>query len=287
MKYLTNFESEKGVEKDAQVFINNNGNVIPVFKISSFHSLTQFVGYGKYLNRKYGSVYLRGQTHFYPTGLVPSLLRGCGTSTVKIDRFHIHRNDFQKNSKHFKLYDKNVMDPLLQHYGVKTDWLDLVDNLWVALWFGIHHFDGFLVDGMQHVHVSPQDSNSYCYVFLMLVDAIHEIKNLPGICKGKTTVLVDLRKACPSVFLRPHAQHALMVKKQFSANAYNYNDLVIGVAKIKISDCLDWIGYNGLMSIQSLFPPTFYDYGYRMLLEEYKIPSEFINEYGAIQLISY
>ncbi|GAA0468199.1 hypothetical protein Ade02nite_79030 [Paractinoplanes deccanensis] len=31
-------------------------------------------------------------------------------------------------------------EPLLQHYGIRTRWLDLVGNIWSALWFACHHF---------------------------------------------------------------------------------------------------------------------------------------------------
>jgi hypothetical protein len=35
-------------------------------------------------------------------------------------------------------------EPLLQHYGLATTWIDLVDNIWVALWFACHkaHISG-------------------------------------------------------------------------------------------------------------------------------------------------
>ena len=52
-----------------------SGN-IPVYEIHSFHSLTQFIGFGKYLNRESGNVYLRGQTSLYNGSLTPSALRG-------------------------------------------------------------------------------------------------------------------------------------------------------------------------------------------------------------------
>ncbi|WP_420914265.1 FRG domain-containing protein [Comamonas aquatica] len=26
----------------------------------------------------------------------------------------------------------------MQHYGLNTTWIDIVDNIWVALWFACH-----------------------------------------------------------------------------------------------------------------------------------------------------
>lgn len=287
MEYIFNFQQGRYAERDCNFFSNSRGGIIPIFNITSFHTLTQFVGYGKYINRNFGNVYFRGQTTLYPEGLKPSLLRTQSSPARKISIFLRMQRELAQKSKDFGFYEPQILSPLLQHYGFKTQWLDLVDNLWVAIWFSLHNFDSFNCDGMQHVHISPQDNDTYAYIFLILVDATKEKEGLPGVYQGDNTTLVDLRKACPSLFLRPHAQHALMVKKTFSKNVFNYNDLVIGIAKIKTSDGFDWIGRNGLMSIQSLFPPTYYDYGYRMLLEQFKTSQEFFTEYGSIQLISY
>ena len=117
-----------------------------------------------------------------------------------------------------------------------------------------------------------------------------------GVYKSTSTIMVDLRKAVPSFFLRPHAQHALMLRKRSSKyeDFMDYTDRIIGIAKIRVKDGLKWIGQTGLLSVQSLFPPPYYDTGYANLLNEYKKPSnnqintvDYIKLFGSIQDISH
>ena len=70
----------------------------------------------------------------------------------------------------------------------------------------------------------------------------------------------------------------------------DYTDRIIGIAKIRVKDGLKWIGQTGLLSVQSLFPPPYYDTGYANLLNEYKKPSnnqintvDYIKLFGSIQ----
>jgi FRG domain len=98
-------------------------------------------------------------------------------------------------------------EPLLQHYGLATTWIDLVDNIWVALWFACHkaHASG---KRSQYLHFETrlpgQTPDDFAYILLIAVDS--EPGGAPGLLKGKSTELVDLRVTCPSIFLRPHAQ---------------------------------------------------------------------------------
>ena len=182
------------------------------------------------------------------------------------------------------------MEPLLQHYGIKTYWLDIVDNVWVALWFALHKTTSTIIDNREYIHIYENDANESAYVFLVGCDATKESQTQPGLYEGSSSVVVDLRKAIPSYFLRPHAQHALMVKKKGAHSLFtDYSDMVIAVAKISVLDGLKWIGQTGLMSVQSLFPPP-YDTGYASLLNEYRNQESYINfikQFGSIQNISY
>ena len=72
---LTDFDKKTPDPVGVECLTSPSGN-IPVYEIHSFHSLTQFIGFGKYLNRESGNVYLRGQTSLYNGSLTPSALRG-------------------------------------------------------------------------------------------------------------------------------------------------------------------------------------------------------------------
>lgn len=225
MNFINKFQADISMN---DVFMNSSSEILPVYIIDSFHLLTQFIGYGKYINRNFGNVYLRGQSQLYPAGLQPSLLRGAKDPALRIKNQNRNVNKILERSHNFKEYKYSKLVPLLQHYGFKTQWLDIVDNLWVAIWFSLHDFNSFQCDGMQHVHISERKDDTYAYVFLIATDATCESQAEPGIYKKNGSTLVDLRKFYPSTFLRPHAQHGLMIKKTFS------NSFLIAILTITI-----------------------------------------------------
>ena len=303
---LTDFE-KKTPDPVLVSYVSTASGDIPVYEIKSFHSLTQLIGFGKYLNKGECNVYLRGQTSLYEGLMTPSVLRpkknkktgiaeplSCG-KRISDYKHYIHES--LSCTKSFNSWDKLLIEPLLQHYGIKTYWLDVVDNVWVALWFSLHTTTPTIVDSREYIHISENAPDQYGYVFLMGCDAQKEDKELPGVYRGNTTLLVDLRKAVPSYFLRPHAQHGLMLKKTSEKpNDYaDYSDKIIAVAKVSVADGLRWIGQTGLLSVQSLFPPPYYDTGFASLMNEYKMAASFnskseknfIQMFGSIQDITY
>lgn len=298
MELITDFEGRTSDKVEVE-YISTISGVIPVYSIKSYHSLTQFIGYGKYINNRWGNVYLRGQTSLYNGYLSPSLLRrkiisgenqlvkekaeAATSNTVKFSNINInHRfseykhqiNESLNGTRHFTGWNKDIIEPLLQHYGIKTHWIDIVDNIWVALWFALHKTTSTIADGREYIHMFENDDDEYGYVFLIGCDAQDKNPYQAGIYRSPSTIMVDLRKAVPSFFLRPHAQHALMLRKRSDKyeNFMDYTDRIIGIAKIRVKDGLKWIGQTGLLSVQSLFPPPYYDAGYANLLNEYKKP---------------
>lgn len=298
---LTDFE--KKTSDPVQVsFVTTPSGEVPVYEISSFHSLTQLIGFGKYMNRDCGNVYLRGQTSLYAGNLPPSVLRPKRgmhiNNTKRIAQYKHNIRESVAQTKNFKDRDSLIIEPMLQHYGIRTYWLDIVDNIWIALWFAVHKTNAKIVDGREYIHIFENEADQYGYVFLISSDATAEVQNQPGIYRGVQTTLVDLRKAIPSYFLRPHAQHALMLKKNSeNPNEFaDYSDRIVAIAKISVSNVLKWIGQTGLLSVQSLFPPPYYDSGYEQLLNEYKMPESckeqfsqknYIQSFGSIQDITY
>lgn len=307
MKIIDSFEKQASGVEHVDEITKHDGTKVPVYLINSFHTLTQFVGYAKYKNRFYGNVYLRGQTLLHSGKLIPSVFRPFGGNSIAnySERFHNYnsrKNIALKETPAFDGINKQALEALLQHYGVKTTWLDIVDNLWIALWFGLHNFDSITLQSHEHIHITEAAPENYAYIFLLLIDAQQEKEEkrkdgpikIPGVYYGESSYLVDLRKAVQSFYLRPHAQHALMIQKKqiltrepLEQADIDYSDFIVGIAKIPVSTGLDWIGRNGLLSIQSLFPPTYYDHGYRRLLEYYSVDPTAIPTYGSIQLISY
>lgn len=308
MQIIDSFEQQIiGVARDGQIQIST-GEEVPVYTIDSFHVLTQFVGYAKYINRQNANVYLRGQTGLYDGHLIPSIYRplsgsGSVNYSERTPKYMEKVHQALSKSKAFDSIDSRAIVPLLQHYGIKTSWLDVVDNLWVALWFGLHKFHSIILQNHEYIHISEVNPNEYAYLFLIAVDAREELAScikdkrvsFPGVYSGETTQLVDLRKAVPSYYLRPHAQHGLMIHKKRINHTHgrllekvdvDYSEFVVGVAKIPAALGFSWIGHTGLLSTQSLFPSAVYDNGYSKLIQYYQVDANSIPTYGSIQIIS-
>ena len=78
--------------------------------------------------------------------------------------------------------------------------------------------------------------------------------------------VVDLRNNLPSLFLRPHAQHGLMLHN-LDKNDWDMTDLVEATIRIKLSKALKWLGNGELLSTGGLFPSPVYDLGMQKLLK--------------------
>ena len=155
-----------------------------------------------------------------------------------------------------------AVEPLLQHYGVKTRWLDVVDNLWVALWFACHHFER---EG-RYVHVVRKTLHGPARVgvYVIAVVMAGETQEVaPGLhlsqVSGRT---IDLRRAVPSYYIRPHAQHGLLVRPR----ADDMANLKMAAFRVELADALTWLGESLLLSAFGLYPPATVDDGYRQLL---------------------
>ncbi len=258
------------------------GKQIKVYTITTPQDLTAFVGLGKYLNRGGHNVYLRGQDKFYP-GMIPSLLRGKNSEEASkvCTRLHELLNIVNRSNTQLADFHDNIMEPIFQHYGMKTTMIDLVDNVWVALWFGMHTADSEQKGEYQYVHYKERQDDGYAYIFLMASDAVDECRiygrrmddiKYSGIYEGENTMAVDLRRALFWNFLRPHAQHGVMLSKKSKGgdlSSMDYSDLIVGVARIPVEIGKKWLGGNELLSVDTLFPSATYDHGFRMVLNSF------------------
>jgi hypothetical protein len=79
------------------------------------------------------------------------------------------------------------------------------------------------------------------------------------------TRVIDLRKAVPSFYLRPHAQHGLLIRPRA-----NHGTLQLAALQIPLVRALEWLGSSVLLSPFGLYPPASVDVGYRRLLDHIK-----------------
>jgi hypothetical protein len=187
------------------------------------------------------NIYFRGESR-NNAHVIPSLFRDKGTPlAVNNDiqnRFRAY-NDLKKRAvKHYKdrvsrFYED--VDVLFQHYGIKSPVIDLVDNIYVAMWFGM--------DG---------NTDGYGYIRIMNTTA-------------KEISVGDLRKEHSSLSLRLHTQHGLIMKKNVSRwNKSNIYFDEYEVARIKFP--ADTKSLNGMLfSKANIYPDTTLDNTFKIL----------------------
>jgi hypothetical protein len=245
---------------------------LPTLEVHSQHAFTQAVGYVKFSYKDHFSVLYRGQSKNYGA-LKPSIFRGIQTDTAIHNR-NKKINDFLAGANHLSLFINGTPDHaregILQHYGINTRWIDLVDNHWIALWFSAHKF--YSTNDRYNSHFERReddDEGGYAYILLLGAPRFWINRAYPGQYSDTDSQLIDLRVAAPSLYLRPHSQHALLMRRVSYAKSADTDlqNRVVGVIRIPLKLVKEWLGVGGLIGPSSLFPPPYYDRGYQQLLE--------------------
>lgn len=246
-----------------------------VFHVANPHALTQAAGYLKFIEgpaRR--GVFFRGQRKLYKT-LSPTLFRDIATQEAQSRRIRALRQACASIARENIIFDQippEAHEPLLQHYGLNTSWLDLVDNIWIALWFACHRAMAVGPSGC-FLHFERRDpadeQEAFAYILLVAADIVPSDPFVPGLWRGSNTELVDLRVSAPSIFLRPHAQHGVLFRMRGNAvrRPLDYAPQVVGTIRVDLRHALKWLGEAATLSTHALFPPPFYDKGYGFLLE--------------------
>ncbi|MCW5950828.1 MAG: FRG domain-containing protein [Propionibacteriaceae bacterium] len=267
-----------------------------ILDILDQHALIQTVGWLKFTGM--GTVLFRGQTQDHgniePSGLrgtgihgYETLLRAtrdlsdrlfgsscdCGKGGTRVPVHRCRERLTRDRSKTAALLPgvwRASVEPLLQHYGYSTRWVDVVDNVWIALWFGCHNQ---ITSGRHAYHtlrsVTDEGLDANCYVTVLNAGPL-----TPGAIPGHSTNghyhVVDLRYAVPSAYLRPHAQHGLLIRSSASPSAPSYqrvSECTAATLRIRLVDAITWLGHGSLTTGHALFPPATRDDGYRRLLD--------------------
>jgi hypothetical protein len=245
-----------------------------VLHVNDPHAFVQAAGYIKHIfGARREHVLFRGESSRHYTeapGLFRNLRKHSGESSA-IKALNDVLRKARTENRIFEKMDVRIHEPLLQHYGLKTTWLDVVDNIWVALWFACHtahtagQFGQFLHFERRAV---SKELAGFAYIRLVAADAEPVIQAPAGMVTGAATELVDLRVAAPSFFLRPHAQHGLLMRMRGDANRrpLDYSARIRGTIRISLHDALDWLGSGAMLGTHALFPPPYYDEGFNILL---------------------
>lgn len=110
------------------------------------------------------------------------------------------------------------------------------------------------------------------YVYLLLMAFPYSTgRSEYGVSESDEFVVIDLRRALPSIYLRPHAQHALVVRRRDTdkvqpAKYYDLASQVVSILKVRIDRVNKWLGNGELLTKENLFPSPGIDQGYNTLL---------------------
>lgn len=216
MTYAERFLKDRKnlIERYPEWKIEVDGKIIT---LNSPELLAGFAGYLKFQIKRVtteAKVYFRGELNDHVSA-IPSLYRFNNLSDFndqniqkRTDAYNDLINELPGLFKAKRFAEENP-PCILQHYGIKTNWIDLVDNLFVALWFS-------------NYRAAPK--NDYTYIKFFSTDA-----------NGSGLQIEDLRESHSSLSLRPHCQHAISVTrsiKNWNVNNCDFSTNVIAIAKI-------------------------------------------------------
>lgn len=249
--------------------------------VSSYRALMRLVGLCWY--RSTNQVLLRGQTRCFEN-LRPS---ACRSPSLARDPAAI--DGFLERFRRTVRYDQSPTyacstEPLLQHYGVRTRWVDFVDSVPQALFFATHDFvrSPFAVSSDEMTYVPTLRASGVLYVVDVGVLTPREVdgKTVPGVFSTDWGGEVcDLRRAKPSQSLRPHMQHGWLCRP-VDGSLDLWNRVVLQV-EFDSKLAREWLVGAGCLTRESLFPDKKWDETYKQLLSK-KMTSFFENEHSSI-----
>ena len=262
-----------------------------VIRCESLEALIQAVGYLKFLNK--GPVYFRGQDRIYQKGMpTSSIYREDKSKLASLDcliEWLLHKTDdsqYAKSRKKCSLPFHSVaayaLEPLMQHYGVKTRWLDLTDSLPYALFFSLAQYvniectkldsngriilDGYdvktgssCISRVMRNNVVSLNARSVnpVYLIAICIDGLgRPVKGEKGITCYPHCTLLDARACIPSQYLRPHMQHALMLKMDINSFDVCGNQLEkTFIFELPRAAVLEWLGSGKMFNPSVISPP--------------------------------
>lgn len=276
------------------------GSDVRVIHTESLEALVQYLGYLKYIAE--GPVFFRGQKRLYdpyvpkPTALRKSQESKIGETIYDLIAmsnkwgyatcgFKKHKPLLSKStgakkgafSEGMPLY---AIEPLLQHYGFDTRWLDLTDSLSHALLFSVVEYEDLVTPATDfsryqlerdksplsrvmcnkkaYIDNSEVKTERFSYIYAICPGKLLRQNVVKGVSKYEDGWIMDARVALASQYLRPHAQHGLLLfpKHVFhEASIPLYSDhLSTAVFEVPREKVLSWLGKGELFDLSSVYP---------------------------------
>ena len=194
-------------------------------------------------------VFLRGETRCFPSSVL-SLFRNAGNELEQrwaaYKCFLNRPQELHPPLRGTRWQGTEHLGAVLQHYGIRTPWLDVVRNLYTAIWFATHDFE---TRGSCFVATTSEREHGYISIY----DARPE---------GRTWLkVVDLWGDDSSRHFRSHAQHGLSLAKQDDdGNPRGKQDLEpYRIAHVRFPNSRQWALCGHMFSTRFLFPAPEYD----------------------------
>ncbi len=260
MENFRNQYSHLGVEigeKEGKDWHEKNGRYLHIPDPVLLAALTA------YCSVRRQQVFLRGCTENHPTSL-PSLFRGKsrnGAAPCQGERIQIWdayqtalislRKELAPNSGKSRWRRRNL-GAVLQHYGIKTPWLDVVRNLHTAIWFATHE-----LDPAQKIWLPiPRENHGWISFYR---------RRTP---EGNSLMVGDLWGEQSSRHFRPHVQQGLSLAMQKDSapcpsKEQDFNHYRI--AQVRIPNRTKWMLCGSMFTPAFLFPPDNQDSSLRKL----------------------
>ena len=212
-------------------------------------------------------VFMRGQSNDYPR-MQPSMCRNIDCTQ---NNFQVRYEAYEKlvseirNVNNLKRFQGEIGGAILQHYGIRTPWLDLVDNLFIALWFACHNRTNS--EPFQYI---PRSLGEFGWIyFLRLEDPMdrESIFENHGVIVGENSKWCDLRCYQTSLSLRAHTQHGIFASRSNLDNlSYDLGDFVVSAVKFPVTrEFISLLNEFIPFSTAYMFPSSYYDNTYKNL----------------------
>ena len=181
-----------------------------------------------------GKLLLRGQPEDHE-GMVPGIFRedrNLPEGTLR-DAEACLENLLRGILPRHKRFQRPDLAALLQHYGVKTTWLDVVDDLRIASWFAMHKIS----DGRAEPRA---EGSGWIYLLSSKSDA-------------ESLTVLDLRMVHHGLSLRPHVQQGWSIR----GTGRDMNGHVVATIEFPLGPQWHRDGHMALPGF--LFPPASMD----------------------------
>ena len=264
-KFVIDRKHLKSVQDNIYYENNNLGSYLV---ISDIRVLSSFMGYLKFQqgpNDDYAIVF-RGQTKNYPK-MLPSLYRGEKERFSNLeDAIEALNIEIKKRFKSSRFKHENLTN-LYQHYGIKSSGVDVVDNIFIALWFALMKLK--CLDNKNDIYTFMRSRAPFGWVYFFKTEKLKLSHPFPTFPEH---YLADLRENHSSLSMRLHCQHGYMILKCFDPkkggpiDEYSYDRDII--ATVQIPNIDSFLPTGELFSMKYLFPNKKFDNTYKIFLSK-------------------